>query len=36
MSTLLLNKDAVKDLLRMPDVIKVVEDAFVALGQDNM
>lgn len=34
MSTLLLNKDAVKDLLRMPDVIKVVEDAFIALGQD--
>ena len=33
MSTLLLNKDAVKDLLRMPDVIEVVEDAFIALGQ---
>jgi alanine dehydrogenase len=33
MPTLLLNKDVVKDLLRMPDVIKVVEDAFIALGQ---
>lgn len=33
MSTLLLNKDIVKDLLKMPGVIKVVEDAFIALGQ---
>ncbi len=33
METLLLNKSAVKDLLKMPDVIRAVEDAFRALGQ---
>ncbi len=34
MATLLLNKNAVRDLLTMPDVLRAVEDAFKALGQD--
>jgi len=34
MARLLLNRNAVKDLLKMPDVIRVVEDAFKAWGQD--
>jgi len=34
MATLILNKNALKDLLKMPDVIRVVEDAFKAWGQD--
>ncbi|MDP2729600.1 MAG: ornithine cyclodeaminase family protein [Dehalococcoidales bacterium] len=33
MKTLILNKSAVKDLLQMPDVIKVVEEAFGAFGE---
>ena len=36
MSTLILNKRDVQDLLRMSDVIKVVEKAFVALGQNEV
>ncbi len=34
MSTLILNGRDVQDLLRMPDVIRVVEDAFIAFGQN--
>ena len=34
MPTLLLNKSTLKDLLKMPDVIRAVEDAFKAWGQD--
>ena len=34
MASLLLNRNVVKDLLKMPDVIRVVEDAFKAWGQD--
>jgi len=30
MATIVLDRKAVKDLLKMPDVIKVVEDAFKA------
>ncbi len=36
MSTIILNKRDVQDLLRMPDVIRVVEDAFIALGQNKV
>jgi len=36
MSTLILNKRDVQDLLRMPDVIRVVEDAFISLGQNKV
>ncbi len=34
MATLLLKRNDLKDLLKMPDVIRVVEDAFKAWGQD--
>ncbi|MFC1847049.1 ornithine cyclodeaminase family protein [Chloroflexota bacterium] len=34
MPTLILNQRDVQDLLRMPDVIRVVEDAFISLGQN--
>ncbi|UCG54612.1 MAG: ornithine cyclodeaminase family protein [Dehalococcoidia bacterium] len=34
MPTLVLNRRDVKNLLRMPDVIKAVENAFIALGED--
>jgi len=34
MATLLLSRNNLKDLLKMPDVIRVVEDAFKAWGQD--
>jgi len=34
MSTILLNKDAVNNLLNMAEVMKAVEDAFMALAQD--
>jgi len=34
MATLLLNRNSLKHLLKMPDVIRVVEDAFKAWGQD--
>ena len=36
MSTLILNGRDVQGLLRMPDVIRVVEDAFIALGQNKV
>ena len=36
MSTLILNQRNVQGLLRMPDVIRVVEDAFIALGQNKI
>ncbi len=36
MSTLILNRLDVQGLLRMPDVIRVVEDAFIALGQNKV
>jgi len=36
MSTLILNRRDVQDLLWMPDVIRVVEDAFIALGQNKV
>jgi len=34
MPTLILNQRDVQDLLRMPDVIRGVEDAFISLGQN--
>ncbi len=36
MSTLILNQRDIQDLLRMPDVIRVVEDAFISLGQNKV
>ncbi|MCJ7768855.1 MAG: ornithine cyclodeaminase family protein [Dehalococcoidales bacterium] len=36
MPTLILNGRDVQGLLRMPDVIRVVEDAFIALGQNKV
>jgi len=36
MSTLILNQRDVQDLLRMPDVIRVVEDVFISLGQNKV
>ncbi|MFC1932777.1 hypothetical protein ACFLXU_04010 [Chloroflexota bacterium] len=36
MSTLLIDKNAVKDLLNMPDVMKAVEDSFRAWAQNEV